>query len=163
MRTWLISSVVVLASVVPAYAIKVTLFDHLDSFLERSREIVVTKCLAVSPEEGANADGLYPAEVDITHVVKGKRKLGKARIATIYDMSPGKTYLLSSLGGSAYDTDFLPQLSCVEIPDGFDFGSLKGSPRDRVESIFAARRAQVEQGLRRLQEEKSLLDRAVVK
>ena len=81
-------------------------------------------------------------------------------------MVVGKTYLLTSLGGSAHGTDFLavPQLAVVELPPNFRLDDLKGkNVREQVQAVFAARRQENERQQRFLQEEKTLLDKAVSK
>lgn len=147
------------------YAIKVSLFVSTDRFVERSKDIIVATCKAVH-EQKFEMDGLYPVDVEITKVLKGDNKAGKAKIATIYPMDVGKTYLLSSLGGSAFGTDILaiPELSVVEIPPTFDFKALQGKAiRDQMQAIFDARLAVVKWKLQTLETEKRLLNTAAMR
>jgi hypothetical protein len=164
---WLVPSVfILLLCTGPGYAIKITLFVDTPTFIERARDIVIAKCLAPVPEGNKYHDGLYPVDVEILSIIKGNKKEGKAKVATIYPMEAGKRYLLSSLGGSAFGTDFLavPELSVVELPAGMDLNGLqRKTARARVLAAFTARRAEVERKLRELNEEKILLDKAVAK
>lgn len=79
-------------------------------------------------------------------------------------MTPGKRYFLYSLGGLAYETDFLavPQLSVVEVSEKFDLTRLDGKPlKDQVKLLFADRAARLKISLRELEEERDLLDKAL--
>jgi hypothetical protein len=149
-----------------AQAIKITLFTDIDTFVQRAQDIVVAKCTGPVPNEEKYYDGLYPVDVQIVTILKGAKKPGKATIATIYPMEVGKTYLLTSLGGSAHGTDFLavPQLAVVELPHSFRLDDLKGKMvTEQVQAVFAARRQEIKRRQRELEEEKKLLDKAVPK
>jgi hypothetical protein len=151
-------------------AIKVSAFTDIDTFIDRAQDMVIAKCLGPVPDASRYDDGLYPVDVQVLQALKGPKdksmKPGKAKIATIYAMKAGKTYLLTSMGGSAHGTEFLavPELSVVELPPSFRLDDLKGKTlKQQVQALFAARRQAVEQQQRRLAEEKKLLDRAVGK
>jgi hypothetical protein len=149
-----------------AEAIKITLFSDTNTFVERAKDIVIAKCIGPVPDGQKYVDGLYPVDVEIKAVLKGSKKSGKATIATIYPMEVGKTYLLTSLGGSTHGTNFLavPQLAVVELPRNFRFDDLKGKKvGEQVQAVFAARRHENERQQRELEDEKKLLDRAVSK
>jgi hypothetical protein len=166
MNRMLLALVLVLFTALPCLAIVVTLFVDADTFVQRAKEIVIAKCLGPVPEGLTYPDGLYPVKVEIVYVVKGARKVGKATIATIYRMEAGKLYLLTSLGGSAFGTDFLavPELSVVELPPRFSLDGLKGKKViDQARAVFAARREENQRLQRALEEEKKLLDKAVGK
>ncbi len=151
-------------------AIKVSAFTDIDTFIDRAHDMVIAKCLGPVPDARHHDDGLYPVDVQVLQALKGPKnksmKPGKAKIATIYPMEAGKTYLLTSMGGSAHGTEFLaiPELSVVELPPSFRLDDLKGKTvKEQVQALFAARRQAIEQQQRRLAEEKKLLDRAVGK
>jgi hypothetical protein len=118
----------VLLAAQPAFAIPITLFVDTPTFVERSEDIVVAKCLRPDVGDGNYIDGLRPAEVEVVMVLKGNKALGKLRIATIYEMKAGEMYLLANSGGRAYDTNFLAiaQRSVVKLPEKFKLGDLKG-------------------------------------
>jgi hypothetical protein len=81
-------------------------------------------------------------------------------------MEAGKRYLMASFGGAVFDTGFLAQSdqAVVELPAGFDSKSLAGKTVvARVQTVFDARRAQLEQLLDKLQREKKVLDHTVLK
>jgi hypothetical protein len=106
--------------------------------------------------------------VQVVSVLKGPKnesmKIGKAKIATIYSMKTGRTYLLTSMGGSAFGTEFLavPEMSVVELPPGFRLDDLNGKTVvEQVRIVFAARRQEVVRRQRSLEEEKKLLDKAL--
>ena len=88
-------------------AIKVSAFTDIDTFLDRSQDMVIAKCLGPVPDASRYDDGLYPVDVQVLQALKGpgpknkSMKPGKAKIATIYAMEAGKTYLLTSMGGLA--------------------------------------------------------------
>src|SRR6266508_3189274 len=67
-----------------AQAIKITLFIDTDTFVQRAQDIVVAKCTGPVPDAWNYEDGLYPVDVQIVSVLKGSKKPGKARLATIY-------------------------------------------------------------------------------
>jgi hypothetical protein len=149
-----------------ARAIPITLFTDIDTFVERAQAIVVAKCVGPIPDQLNYDDGLYPVDVQVVTVLKGKKKHGKLTIATIYPMEAGKTYLLTSLGGAAFGTDFLavPQLAVVEVPNRFRLQDLNGKKlAEQVHTVLAARRKENERRQKELKEEKELLDKAVPK
>lgn len=146
---------------VQCLAVKITLFMDTDTFVKRAKDIVIAKC--TSPPE-IPARGLSPAHVEVLMVLKGDKKPGKLKIATIYPMVSGKTYMLTSLGGSAQGTDFLalPELSVVPIPSDFELGKLKGkSLKEQVQRVFSRRLYEVERALETLLREKALLDKGL--
>ncbi|HEV8061527.1 MAG TPA: hypothetical protein VGP68_16730 [Gemmataceae bacterium] len=163
----LVSALALLLVVANVQAIKITMFIDTETFVLRAKDIVIAKCLV--PAAGGPQhyeDGLYPVDVHIISALKGEKKPGKAKIATIYPMELGKTYLLASLGGSAYGTDFLavPQLSVVELPANFRLDDLRDKKvAEQVQTVFAARRRENERQRLLLDEEKKLLDKAVSK
>ena len=109
-------------------------------------------------------DGVHPVEVRIIRTLKGDKPAGKQTIATIYDMTPGRRYLLYSLGGDACGTDFLaiPELSVVEMAPRFDLNSLENKPlADQVFLIFKDRLSRVKVLLGELEREKWALQMAV--
>jgi hypothetical protein len=173
MKLLVVSLGVVLLNALPCHAIKVTLFTDTGTFVRRAKDIVIAKCLGPVPEGGKYAEGLYPVDVEVVSILKAARKEGKGgfakkpgkgKIATIYPMTAGKTYLLTSLGGSAYGTDFLaiPELAVVELPPHFRLGALKGKTVvEQVRIIFSARRQEIARQRRLLEQEKKLLDKAV--
>jgi hypothetical protein len=147
-----------------APAIKITLFSNTETFVEIAKDIVIAKCIGPVPDDGSHEDGLYPVFVEVIVVLKGTMKPGKAKIATIYPMESGRNYMLTSLGGSAYGTNFLavPQLAVVEVPARFRLDDLKGKPvLEQVRAVFTARRDEIER--QRPDKEKRLLDKAVAK
>ena len=153
-----------------AQAIKVTLFTDTATFIERAQHIVIAKCLRPVPDGRSYDDGLYPVDVQVLSVLKGPKnksmKPGKAKIATIYTMEEGKTYLLASMGGSAFGTQFLavPELSVVEVSSNFQLDDLKGKTlKEQVQALFAARRQEIDRRQSLLEEEKKKLDKAVSK
>ena len=166
MRMLVPSLAVLFLAAAEAQAIKITAFTDTDTFVGRARDIVVAKCTGPVSDGRNYDDGLYPVDVEVTAVLKGAKKPGKAKIATIYPMEAGKTYLLTSLGGSAHGTDFLavPQLAVVEVPQTFRLEDLKGKKvSEQVQAVFAARRQENERRQRELEKEKKLLDKAVSK
>jgi hypothetical protein len=149
----------------PMMASAVPLVPPMDTptFVAKATDILVARCLSPDVKGGGKNDGLTLIEVEILTVLKGERKVGKARLATIGQrMEKGKRYLLASFGGSAFDTGFLAQSdqAVIELPADFDLRSLAGrTALERAQRIFDARRGQVERLLRQLQHEKAVLDR----
>jgi hypothetical protein len=170
MKTLALSLTLLLLVACDAQAIKVTLFSDTDTFIERAQDIVIAKCLGPVPDGRFYDDLLYPVDVQVVTVLKGPKnksmKPGKSKIATIYTMEAGKTYLLMSMGGSAFGTEFLAadELSVVEVPSNFKLDDLKGKKlKEQVQVLFAARRQEIERQQRLLEEEKKILDKAVSK
>jgi hypothetical protein len=168
MKTVLFSLAVVLLSTLPCQAIKITAFTNTDTFIERAKDIVIAKCLGSVVDANKFEDGLYPVDVQIVVALKGSKdaimKPGKAKIATIYPMEVGKTYLLTSMGGSAFGTEFLavPELSVVELPQNFRLEELKNKTvKEQVQMVFAARRKENEWQQQHLNAEKKLLDKGL--
>jgi hypothetical protein len=152
----------------PAVVCAIPVFPPMDTptFVAKSTDLLVVRCLNPDVKGGGKNDGLTLIEVEILVVLKGERKLGNAKLATIGQrMEKGQRYLLASFGGSAFDTGFLAQSdqAVVELPRDFELKSLEGRVLlERVQSIFDARRAQVERLIRQLQQEKAVLDRTAV-
>jgi hypothetical protein len=159
------SSAVVWIAISHGWAIPVSLFHDTDAFIQRAHDIVIAKRVSIA-EYGPRAmmDGMYPAQVEVLKVLKGDRKPGPLRIATIHDMTPGETYLIANTGGSAFDTDFLSlaELSVVSIPDYFRIDQLDGKGlKEQVHKIFAVHLYEVERKLRTLLQKQDLLERAL--
>jgi hypothetical protein len=125
------------------YAVRISAFTGIDRHVTRSSDIIVATC--TRPPRVADAiggRGLLVATVDIVHVVKGDKKPGPVRVATLYPMTAGKRYLISSYGGQVADIDILaiPELSVVEVPDSFDLSPLASqTPGRQLTQIFNAR------------------------
>lgn len=148
-----------------AHAVPITLFTDVDTYIERAQDIVIAKCISI-PEKGSESfhDGLYPATVEVVTMLKGGKKPGRLTIATIYETQPKTTYLLCSLGGGAFDTDFLalPELSVVPVADNFDLEKLKGkTTKQQVQLIMARYLFDIEQKLAPLRETERLLHQAI--
>jgi len=128
----------------PCAAIPITIFVDTPTFVERSSDIVIARCVRPDLNEGPYIDGLHPAEVEVLTLLKGNRTRGKLRIATVYGLEKDKTYLLArGIGGFAYQTDFLAiaERSVVELPATFCLDDLKGKKlTDQVQAIFTAAR-----------------------
>lgn len=138
----------------PAFAIAITGFKDTDTAIKRSQDIIIAECVAIPTNKPVMKDGheviygmidgLYKVEVNILRTLKGGNRPGRKIIATIYPMTPGKTYLLSSMGGGVGPTgeipatDFMtvPELSVVEIPADFDLAELDGgASRNRCKTF----------------------------
>lgn len=150
----------------PVIASAVPVFPAMDTptFVAKSTDILVARCINPDVLGGAKIDGLTLVEVEVVAVVKGGRKTGKTRLGTIRPMEAGKRYLMASFGGNVFDTGFLAQSdqAIVELPADFDLKSLAGKTvTAQTQAVFDARRAQVERLLRQLQREKELLDHTV--
>lgn len=165
MRRFVVPALCVLLITSVAFAIKITLFMDTATYAERAKDIIIAACDRPAPEK-EYGDGLHPVDVTVRDVLKGNSPVGAMKIATIYPMQSGKTYLLASLGGSVDGITFLavPELSVVEIPVGFDTSVLKHKTLvEQLNSIFAARRAEVERQQQELKREADLLDQALPK
>ena len=153
-----------LGSTVAGLAIKITLFSDLDTYLERGKDIVIAKAIAVpANDQGGFGDGLHLVEVDVLRTLKGTNQPGKLTIATIYPTTPGRRYLLYSLGGSAGGSSFLavPELAVVELPSWFDLQQLDGKPpREQIALLFDLRLAELKRQLTEWEHEKQLLEKA---
>jgi len=147
----------------PTWAVPITLFQDTDTYIERARDIVVAECLSVPPSQSGD-DGLYAVEVKVLLVLKGNRKPGGLRVATIYPMKPAARYLLTNSGGSALGTDFLalPELSVVPVPEDFPLEKLQGKPvKEQLQRIFARQLFDVERQIEPLQEQQAMLAKAI--
>ena len=157
--------VVVLLMCAQGRAVPITLFQDTDTYLSQAKDIVIAKCVSVPKQESQTFDnGLYPADVEVLMVLKGERKLGPLKIATIYSMEPDHVYLLMNTGGLAFDTDFLAlgDLSVVPIPKNFNRESLKDKGlKEQAQKIFARYLYDIERQLAPLKEKQVLLLRAV--
>jgi len=146
-----------------SFAIPVTFFEDSDAFVERAKDIVVAECTSI-PVHGTVFDGLREVEVNVLRTLKGHAKPGHFRIATIYAMKPGVKYMLYSMGGKAFETDFVAtaELSVVPLPTRFEVDELEGKAlKEQVQCMFARRLYEVERELAPLLREKELLEKAV--
>lgn len=130
------------------WAVKITLFSDLNTYVKRGRDIVIAKCISSPPasERTRLKDGMYAVQLEIIKVLKGPKQPGKCEAATVYSIEPGTTYLLYSLGGSVDGTDLLalPELSVIEVSPTFDLKALDGKPtEEQVSMIFNARLSQL--------------------
>jgi hypothetical protein len=137
------------------------------TFVAKSTDIVIVRCINPDVLGGGKTDGLTLVEVEVVVVVKGDRKAGKTRLGTIgQPMEAGKRYLMANFGGNVFDTGFLAQSdqAVTELPADFDLKSLAGKTAvQQVQAMFDARRAQVERLLLQLQREKKTLDHTLPK
>jgi hypothetical protein len=158
---------VILFVLVPTMAWAIPVVPTMDTptFVVKATDLLVVECLNRDVKGGGKNDGLTLIEVEVLMVLKGERKVGKAKLATIGQrMEKGRRYLLASFGGSAFDTGFLAQSdqAVVELPPEFDLKSpdfASDKLQYRVQRIFDARRAQVNRLILQLQQEKAVLDR----
>jgi hypothetical protein len=137
------------------------------TFVAKSKDILIVRCINPDVLGGGKDDGLTLIEVEVVAVVKGNRKAGKTRLATIgQPMEAEKRYLMGSFGGDVFDTGFLAQSdqAVVEVPADFDLKSLAGKTAvEQAQAIFDMRRAQVKKLLQQLQHEMKTLDYTVPK
>jgi hypothetical protein len=79
-------------------------------------------------------------DVNILKVLKGDKKPGCFRIATIYPMESNTTYMLYNFGGKVLEMDFLavPELSVVPLPETFKIEELKDKePKEQMSVKYA--------------------------
>lgn len=165
MKTQVITIAMFLFMASACNAVPISPFSDTDTYIQRAKGIVVAKCISVP--DNLRIDGgyseMYPATVSILKTLKGERT-DHLTVATIYEMTPGKMYLLSSSGGSALNTDFLAlaELSVVPLPDGFDLKQLASqSTKAQVMAIFSSRLFQVEKELAPLLRQQQILATAI--
>ena len=87
MRKVLLAALLLCLGVPAGFAIPITLFMDSDTFIQRAKDIVVAECVSVQKQEVVE-DGLQPVNVKIVKVLKGDKKAGDFKIATIYRMKP---------------------------------------------------------------------------
>ena len=150
-----------------AAALPVQLFTDTKTFAESATDVLVAECLDPDAAPGPKLNGVTAVEVNVIQVLKGKRKAGKTKLATIgQPMEKGRRYMMVSFGGAALDTGFLAnaELAVVEIPDGFDLKTLDGkTTTEQVQLVFDTRREQVRVLLAQLEREKTLLAKSAPK
>ncbi len=160
---YFLASVLVLVAPGPASAVPLVPVMDSEAFFVKATDILVVRCVNPDVMGGAKIDGLTLVEVEVLTVLKGERKVGNAKLATLGQrMEKGQRYLMASFGGSAFDTGFLAQSdqAVVQLPSDFGLESLDGhNLLERVQSIFDARRKQVDRLILILQQEKAILDR----
>ena len=164
-HTVILCMLFLLSSALIGWAVTITLFSDLKTYVERGRDIVIARCISSPPasERNRQKDGLYAAQIEIIKVIKGTKEPGECKVVTVYGMEAGKTYLLYSLGGTVDGTDFLalPELSMVEVPPTFDVKGMDGKPPEKqVLMIFNARLSEVRKVLVELERETRLLEKA---
>jgi hypothetical protein len=150
--------------IVPTIACAIPVLPPMDTatFVAKSTDILIVRCLNPDVVDGGKNDGLTLVEVEVIVIIKGDRKIGKTRLGTIgQPMEAGKRYLMASLGGNVFDTGFLAQSdqAVVELPPDLDLKSLAGKTVvAQAQAVFDARREQAKKLLQRLQREKKVLD-----
>lgn len=158
-----INLLLIMIIVSAAYAIKIEVFSNTDTYIARAKDLVVAECVPV-PEREAMDDGIHEVEIDILETLKGDRKKGPLRIATIHDMKPGTIYLLRNTGGQTLNTDFLAisELSVVPMPARFSPTDLKGKElKEQIQYMFAQRLYEVERKVAPLLAEKQSLEKSI--
>jgi hypothetical protein len=149
-----------------ANANPVYIFTDTKTFAGQATEVIVADCLDPDPDPGPKG-GVTTVRVDVVRVLKGNRKTGPAKLATIgQPMENGRRYMMASFGGSALGTDFLAQadLAVVEVPAGFDLKTLDGKTVvEQMQLVFDARREQVRERLIQMEQEKKALEKTVPK
>jgi hypothetical protein len=89
----------ILTLIAPAMAWAVPVWPAMDTptFVAKSKDILVVKCINPDVLGGGKNDGLTLVEVEVVVVVKGDRKVGKTRLATIgQPMLAGTRYLMGT-------------------------------------------------------------------
>ena len=149
----------------PAPALPVLAFTDTKMFAEKATDVLVVECVSADVLPGPN--GITPVQVDVLKVLKGDRKPGKTKLATIgQPMETGRKYLMASFGGSALDTGFLANadLAVVEIPAALELKALEGKTvAEQMQLVLDARREQVRVRLIELEREKAALEKTVPK
>jgi hypothetical protein len=134
-----------------------------DEFVVKATDILVARCVNPDVKGVGKDDGLTLVDAEVLVVLKGECKVGNTKLATIgQPMEKGQRYLMASFGGSAFGTGFLAQSdqSVIALPPDFDLQSIAGRVLlEQVQTVFDARRVQLERVLRQLQGEKAILDR----
>jgi hypothetical protein len=141
MNRLLLSFALVLVSARPCAAIIITFFVDIPTFIERSGDIVIARCVRPDLDQGPYLDNLHPAEVEVLTVLKGDKTRGRLRIATVYQLEAGKTYFLANSGGFAYGTNFLAiaERAVVKLPAKFRLEDLAGKKlTEQVQAVFTA-------------------------
>ena len=155
-----------------ASAMIVSSFQNTDTLIKWSKDIIIADCVSIPTNKSVLENGkwvqveydVYHFEINVLRTLKGNKQPRKQIIATIYPMTPGKRYLLSSFGGGDDETDFLavPQLSVVEIPSNFDLSTLDGKAlKEQMQRIFSASLFILDLKLGPLLEEKQLLEKTI--
>lgn len=157
---------VLLLTATSAAALPILTFTDTRTFATQATEVLIADCLDPDPDPGPKVN-VTVVSVDVVRVLKGTRRPGGARLATIgQPMEKGRRYLMATFGGSALGTDFLAQaeLAVVEVPAGFDLKALDGKTvAEQMQLVFDARREQVRVRLIQLEQEKKALEKTVPK
>jgi hypothetical protein len=144
----------------PCHAYWVTPFRDTDAFIKQSYDIVVAKCIPMPKGEPLILSDIGWAHVEVLMTLKGEEKPGPLKVATIYEMKPGTTYLLASENGAYFRA--VPELSVVPLPANCDLSVLKGmSTKQQVQRLFAAHLFEVQQKLAPLEAESDRLLRGL--
>jgi hypothetical protein len=149
--------VVAIAVCAECRAIFIRSFEDTDSFIKRSSDIVVARCVP-EPKGGPLTlwGELHPADFEVLMTLKGEQNRGPLKVFTVYEMKPGTVYLLAHTGGPGFRA--AGELSAVPLPANFEFAVLKGmSTKQQVQRLFAARLFEVQQKLAPLEAERNLL------
>jgi hypothetical protein len=165
MRKVLVSTLLLCLNASSVFSIKISLFQDTETYVTRARDIIVAECISIEKEKvDVDTDGLRAINVKVLKALKGNRKPGELRIATIYPMKEEVTYLLYNLGGNMMSTDFLAiaELSVVPLPSYFRFSELEGKElKEQIEIIFSRHLFEVDNEYERILAEKKLLEKAV--
>ena len=161
---YFLASVLVLTASASASAVPLFPVMDTEQFVVKATDILLVRCVNPDVNGGPKIDGLTLVEVEVLAVLKGERKVGNAKLATIGQrMEKGQRYLMASFGAS----EFVAQSdqAVVELPSDFDIESpafATDKLLNRVQKIFDARRAQVNRMIQELQREKAVLDQTEV-
>ena len=147
------------------YGIVINRFVSLGHYYDTAKDILIVRCISVPDRnhDPRSTDGTYTAEIEVLDVLTGDAKLGRLKMATFYDMSPGQMYLVSSARGKA-NADILAhdELSVVKISYYYNVDKYKKLHRNRkVYKIFKLRQDAVRTEMLILERERELLTKAV--
>src|SRR5438270_13412309 len=79
----------------------VYIFTDTKTFAGQATEVIVADCLDPDPDPGPKS-GVTTVRVDVVRALKGDRKAGPVKLATIgQPMEKGHRYMMASVGGTA--------------------------------------------------------------
>jgi hypothetical protein len=85
-----------LATISSAFAVILGPFTSWDDLTRKSPDIIIARCTA-TPEPAFIADGLIWSDIEVTSVLKGDTKPGKARMVSQYWPHQGERFLMFSI------------------------------------------------------------------
>ena len=168
MKTKLLSFLLLTGATAGALAVLVQDFTDWESIIAKSPDIVIAQCISPFRNARRYPDGMLWADIDVLNVLKGDTKPGKLQLVTQHSPQQGWRYLIVGTyhTNAPYTIDWALNATedwrVIPLSPFFPDHVLDGkSLKTQIRIIFEHRLQEVTQELKRGEEEKRRLEKAL--